>query len=859
MTFGTSYRDEAKARKWSDVAAGLRAIVDFGSRLSHRYPSVDFDSPSALRVEQLRAEGPLRWRSSAGATVWLKVSGRALTIGVQLAPAERAGRLVFWGILDPICSDNSLFGVMVSRRHEKNAVGKTIRPGEVRLGSESLCVLVTADLSRVADKCFLSLAAKGFSEAAMDDDRDAWIAWLWNEASQGHLKISYVKRLGTKVLGRHMRQASESTPNDDPIDVLRSLAGVGVFERGADYKLPSGLHAAAHVNLGAACGHPAIIQKLARRVAQIVEEKDYDTIVSTSWTVAMIAREVIRLRPMTRVGVVRHAEYEGVQPLPLTPVTPRGRAVILTDVVVTGGLIKRVSDIVRAAGTEIAEVVVVVDARGTSTNRVTTNFKSACEYDVQAVASGSCPRCGHLELREFNPVACCMTDKKMEPRSPGEFLAENLEAADFWNQVDRARAYEHHRMEGNTHYVSFIDTAKLLTHETVGPTVVGKLVARLSKLRGTPDVIVFPGSRARSRLLAEHLRCGIVDSGRLWPPNMVGAKQAEGRFQITASDAELIKGARVLLADTAVASGSTLEELTYLANSAGAASVSAMVIVSRVSDSQEAAISTRFGGQFYRLYQLPIRPRTIPDALKHLCPVCRRREDIEKAASESRFEPIEALSNELRSRRARRPSVSGRPVTSRDRQLRLMAQAEVPLLEHCRRSTASGVTLHSLHAAMNNGMAPLRLPEIRDDRIPAPNRSAMIEYLGSDACAWSGSALLMDARRSLDEGDLDDIWTQCAALLNRGSSHYWVEALESKLATCEGARQQESSGLWNRLAFEVYRLVKSDPSSLPELSLRFHSMWQTCAHTPAESGIKPIVEMLGKLAKPSSVPTEEPE
>jgi orotate phosphoribosyltransferase len=859
MTFGTLYHEEARARKWSDIAARLRAVVDFGSRLSQRYPSVDFDSPSTLAVEHLRTEGPLRWRSSAGAVVWVRASGRGLTIGVQLAPEERAGRLVFWGILDPVCSDNSLFGVLVSRRHDKNAVGKAIRPGEARLGRESLCVLVTADLSRIADKCFLSLVAKGFSEAAMGDDRDAWIAWLWNEASQGHLKIPYVKRLGAKVLGRHMREASESEPNNDAVDVLRSLAGVGVFERGADYKLPSGMHAAAHVNLSAACGHPAVIQKLARRVAQIVEKKDYDTIVSTGWTVAMVARELIRLRPMTRAGVVRHAEYEGIQPLPLTPVTPGGRAIILTDVVVTGGLVKRISDIVRAAGTDITEVIAIVDARGTPANRVTANFKSACEYDVQAVASGSCPRCGHLELREFNPVACCMTTKKMEPRSPGEFLAENLEAADFWKQVDTARAYMHHRMEGDTHYISFIDTAKLLTHETIGPTIVGKLVARLPKLGGTPDVILFPGAKARSRLLAGLLRRGILEGGRLWPPNMVAAKFGEGRFQITAPDVQLMKGARVLLADTAVASGSTLEELTYLANRAGAASVAAVVIVSRVCDSQEAAISTRFGGQFYRLYQLPIRPRTIPAALKHLCPVCRRREDIEKAASESRFGPIEALSNELRTRRGRRPSVSGQPAAKRERQLRLMADAEVPLLEHCRRSTASGVTLHSLHAAMNNGMASLRLPEILDGRIPTANRSAMIEYLGSDACAWSGNDLLIAVRRSLDEGELDDIWTQCAALLNRGANDYWIGALENKLVASEGARQQESSGLWNRLAFEVYRLAKSDPSSLPELGLRFHSMWRTCADTPAESGIKPIVEMLGKLAEPSSVPAEEPE
>jgi error-prone DNA polymerase len=39
------------------------------------------------------------------------------------------------------------------------------------------------------------MLAKGFSEAAMDEDRDAWVAWLWGEASQGHLKtpMSYCR------------------------------------------------------------------------------------------------------------------------------------------------------------------------------------------------------------------------------------------------------------------------------------------------------------------------------------------------------------------------------------------------------------------------------------------------------------------------------------------------------------------------------------------------------------------------------------------------------------------------------------------------------------------------------------------
>jgi orotate phosphoribosyltransferase len=708
-----------------------------------------------------------------------------------------------------------------------------------------LCVLTTADLNGAADRDLLSFLAKGFSEAAIDRDRDAWVSWLWSHVSQGRITPSYAKKLGASVLGAHARRFTAPTYAVDSADVVKSLASIGVFERGADYVLPSGLHAAAHVNLGVACGHPAIVRELAERVKEKLGENDYDAIVSTGWPVAMVAREVIRLRPMTGAGVVRHCEYEGVPPLPLTPVSKGSRAIILTDVIVTGQLVQRVAGVLEAGGASVAGVIAIVDARGANAGTGSLNFKGICRYDVQAVAPELCSRCGRLERREFNPVACCMTSRKTEPRSPNEFLEENREAADFWKQVDIARAYEHHRLEGHTHYISFIDTVRLLTHETIGPTILTKLVARVPKLIGAPDALLFP-AKARSRLLAGMLLRGIVGDGRLWPPNLVAAQQVEGRFRLRAEHSQTLKDARVLLVDTGLSSGSTLEELHNLATSAGATSIAAAVILSRASENQEAAISKRFEGRFWRLYQLPIRPLSIPDALRHLCPVCSRRAEISKAASESLSEPIVALSREMRSRRSHRPSSTAalKEVANRGRQLRLAAEAEVPLLQHCRRSTASGITLHSLHAAMSDGMAPLRLPEICDDRIPAANRSAMLEYLGSSAWKWSGSSLLPDAKRLLYERDPDEVWTSCVALLNRASCHYWIEALQHRLEVSEFARRQQSRATWNRLAFEVYWLLKSEPSSLPELSQRFEAMHRACLNTPAEAGIAPILEII---------------
>lgn len=854
MTSGTIQHDETASRKeCSGLGARLGAVVDLAARLGHTYKSVEFDSPCVLRSEQILSRDTVKWSSSTGAAVWLGVSSRALTIGAELRPSSPAGRLIFWAILDPENTENSFTGLMVGRAHATTAVGKVTRIGKPTFASRVLCVLATGDLISVADSDLLSLIAKGFSEAASDHDRDAWVSWLWNHVSQGHLTAAYVKKLGTKILAPHARKTCVSTVNADSMELTKLLKSVGVFERQADYILPSGLHAAVHVNLGAACGNNVIVRQLARRVKELLDDSDYDTIVSTGWPAAVIAREVIRLRPMTRLGIVRHCQYEGLPPRAVTPVIGGSRAVILTDVVLTGRLVGELSDILEHSHATVSDVIAIVDPRYNKVSVPRARFRTLCQYDIRAVPAQSCPRCGRLESREFNPVACCMT-KKAPPRSPGQFLEKNKEAADFWRQVDLAQAYEHHRIEGHTHYVSFINTERLLGHETIGAVILNRIAARLPRLIGGPDVLLIPG-KPRARALAKALLSVMAGGGRLWPPQVVAARQKDGRYQLTPNDAQSLRAAKVLFLDTGTSSGATLEEFHDLANCAGAGIFAAAVMISRLSESQEEAVSKRLNGRFWRLFQLPVRPLSIPDSFRNLCPICSRRAEIEAAASDSRLVPIIELSKEIRSRRGHRARVPSAGVgRSRDRQSRLIVQDEAPLLERCRRSTASGVTLHSLCAAQNNGMAPLRLPELCDAHIPAKNKTAMLEYLGSTTLQWSGDSLLPDAKRVLDQRDPDDVWAACVGLLNgsliekepedRASCSYWVKALQHRLETSDAARQQRSKAVWNRLAFEVYSLIRREPSYIPELGRRFESMLRACLRTPAEAQIMPIFQMI---------------
>ena len=838
--------DQPTPRSWPQIKARLTAVVGLTSSLGYRYKSLEFEDPTVLNRAATVNRRTIRWSTTDGTELWLREDHQAQTIGIRVANPEAVGTLIFWAIVDPLNQDKPRSGFAVLRSKGRNAVAKIIRHNRVEMTDHAICVVSLAKVTGEADSQLLSSLATGFSDAASDQDRDAWSSWLWQQVSVGRISQSYAKALGSKILGPRARRPEPTDGSHHSADILTVLADSGVFERGADYILPSGLHGAVHINLGKACGSVEVLRFLAERVNSILGDIDYNTVVSTGWPVAAIARRMIRLRPMTGAGVIRHCEYEGVPPFPLTPVGKGSDVVVLTDVRVTGGLIAQVVQSTEAAGGIVRAAIAIVDA-GAEPESLGGLFRSVCRYDVQAVSPTACPRCDVLERREFNPVACCMTFKKKTPRSPGEFLGQNPEAAEFWKLVDAARAYEHHRVEGHTHYLAFIDTERLLTHETIGQSIVGKLAAQLPAVVGVPDVILVP-SRARAHLLAEKMLRIIASGDRLWPPDIISATQLDDRFRVSSKESALMRGAKVLIADTGITHGATLDELQELAVRAEAHTVGAVALISRMSDVQELALVRRFGGRFRRLYQVPIRPLSIPDSLRNLCPVCRRRDDLHRAAAESNLRPIVELSAVVRARRARRGHSLAKPKPeARATQIRLMARDDVPFLTSCRRGTASGVTLHSLHAAMNDGMAPLKLPEMFDEGIPASSRTAILEHLENSALQWSGEALVQDAMKLLESRDPDETWGACAGLLNRASRFDWVDALERRLLSSKAARDQGSIWVWNRIAFEVFSLLKEEPSFQGDLSTRFRALRLSCANTPAEQGLARIQDVIDNV------------
>jgi orotate phosphoribosyltransferase len=843
MNHDGTQQKTAEPRGWPGIGARLAALAVYAANLGDKYRGVQFGRPAILKFDRQAA----KWSASDGTEAWLKAGANAISIGVKFNATAGVGRLVFWAFLDTADAANTISGLVVTRLHEHGVVGRSRRAASFSPHSQDVCVLVMADICEHLDDEMLSSLAKGFSEAASAEDRAAWSTWIRTQASFGYIREFYAESLIAKVLGSDAPVPRLPWKPTGSIDLVRALESVGAFEHEGDYRLPSGLHSATHFNLAKACGHPEMIHELACHLGQLLVNCEYDAIVTTGWPTGMIAREFVRMRPLPVRALVRVCYFEGYPPVPLSPVTRGSRVVVLTDIIVTGGLVKAVVDIVKSAAATIAQVIAVVD--GSNAKQTKTPFTALCKRDVAASPANKCRGCEQdSEEFEFNAVSCEMTRRKMRPRSPGEFLRSNPDIAQFWEFIDVAHAYERHRRESNKHYTSFIDTERLLTHETIGPAIVGKLLQHATERMGTPNVFLIP-ARGRSRRLARRMLCAIKDRNVLWTPTVVEAQTMEGGFRVSAEQSQFLRGAKVLIVDTGASSGFSIEELYGIANAAGALMVGAAVIVSRMSDSQERALLSWLRGCFWRLFQLPIRPHTVPDEYSHFCPVCNRLGEIQSAASESQSEPILRLSRELNSRRARksRGSTAQNVGEVSQRQFVLISKPEAPLLQRCGPSTASGITLHSLHAGMNDGMAPLELPETCDDSIPIRNRRAMVENLQANAWAGSSQTLLADAKRWLENHDPDQLWVAWVKFLNQGSCPYWIEALQQRLDKSGPARQQAPENIWSYIAYESYKLAKRSPQDRAEICHRYEAMRQACRNTPAEAVISPILDLILEL------------
>lgn len=638
--------------------------------------------------------------------------------------------------------------------------------------------------------------------------------------------------------------------------VLVDLVETGAIEREFDYELPSGLHCDAHINVGRLCRSEETLQRVADAFDGLLADCDFDTILTNGWAMATIARRISVLRAGQRGDLIEDVICDGYQQLLLAgDILPDSRVLILIDVNVTGTLVERLQEVVRGAGATVAGVGCLVEALWSGSQRAE-HLRSLCEISMDIVdpTSASCRRCGVLPARVFNPVSQCMTQRAPHPRSPSEFLAENAEAREFWHLVDRARAYEHHRKEENTHYIAFVDTRKLLEHEEVGPTIVSRLSERIvATMR--PEILLVP-NRIRGQILARMLAASL--SLRSESVRLIAARRMQRRGEqvagcrpwfIRPDDREAISGRRVLVVDAAAGHGTTIDRLTQLATTCGAASVGAAVVISRLTETCEQTFAERLPGAFTWLFHLPIRPVLIRGQDDSLCPICQRKAALEQVAEASGVDAIQHWTQQLR-RRGRRSIPAAQPNRSREIQLKLFPAHEHSIgeqfLENCRGSIASGVTLHALNAAMTNGMAPLTLPELFNSQIPTRSRTAMVENLPLGAVEWSGEILADDLREFLSKGTAPNVWRASAEVLVKEGANDWLPQVDELLGRLHQRKARTSATFWNHLACTAYIAVTQNPTLSRAVCERLSQFAETTTGTVDIEGVRRVLDAISE-------------
>lgn len=662
------------------------------------------------------------------------------------------------------------------------------------------------------------------------------------------LFLSWLRR-GDLTLDFEIEPAHGACTSVTP-STLRLLREASAIEREFEYELPSGLHCDTHINVGAICRSEEHLHRIASALDASFADCHFDTILTNGWAMATVARRLSAIRSDgTSSAPIDTVVCEGYQHAFLaSDIPPRSAVLILVDVNVTGYLANRMREATVAAGATAVGIGALVQALSTVSKRPD-GLRALCSISMEVVDPEvvACPRCETREVRVFNPVSHCMTRRAPNPRSPSDFLIENPEVREFWEYIDLAHAYEHHRREEQAHYIAFIDTRKLLEHPDVGPILVERLRERALASGVPPDVLLI-ANRPRARLLAQMLaaslaqRCSpkIIVARR---PRRTSKQEVSMRpWDIRDEDRDAVANRTVLVLDTAAGQGTTIDRLIHLTSAAHAASIGAAVLISRLPEGCEEAFSARLAGNFHCLYRLPIRPVVIRGSDPNICPICRRRAAIEQAGKASGVDAIERWSLQLRCRGRRSTTLSpeGAP---RQVQLRLFPGDE-GFLEHCRESVASGVTLHALNAAMTNGMAALTLPELFNNRIPSRNRAAMVENLPQGAIDWSGDSLAGDLRRVLDRGTEPNVWRASAEALVRNGSDEWLHQLADLLTRLRRGQRRTTPTFWNHLACTTYAATTQNPTLKPIIRHQLERLADSTDEDPETEGLQRVLQTL---------------
>jgi len=156
------------------------------------------------------------------------------------------------------------------------------------------------------------------------------------------------------------------------------------------FKLSSGLHSQHYMQCALVLQHPGIAEKLAKEIAKKFAKKEIDFVIGPALGGITLAYEVAKALKVRGLFTERQ---EG------TMVLRRGfsiskdeRALVVEDVITTGGSTKEVVELVRNAGGIVVGVASIID-RSESPVNFGTPFTSLARIKIETYKEADCPFC----------------------------------------------------------------------------------------------------------------------------------------------------------------------------------------------------------------------------------------------------------------------------------------------------------------------------------------------------------------------------------------------------------------------------------------------------------------------------------
>ena len=155
----------------------------------------------------------------------------------------------------------------------------------------------------------------------------------------------------------------------------RLLEEVAMLERG-HFLLSSGLHSPVYIQVARLLQHPDIATSVFAAMARRFVDRGVQVVVGPAIGAVIIAYEVARYLNARAVWTER---VEGRMALRRSfAVAPGERALIVEDVITTGGSVLEVREALVSAGADVIGIAAVVDRLGTSEQKLAVLEQGAC-------------------------------------------------------------------------------------------------------------------------------------------------------------------------------------------------------------------------------------------------------------------------------------------------------------------------------------------------------------------------------------------------------------------------------------------------------------------------------------------------